>query len=317
MENERRVWIYAAAALLAGSILSTATHDMALAREELQAEEPESIPDVSQQRPGPAGPEDGAMRQQLWLLPTTDGSGRLMRATVYRPKGAGPFPLAIVNHGTSGEAKERAKAPVPTFPLAARFLVTRGYAVAMPQRRGLGQTGGRLDEGGSCDNPDYARNGRESARDIAAAVTYLRQQPFVKPDRLVVMGQSTGGWASLAYGSLNPPGLSAVVNFAGGRGGHAGGVKGQNCRGEKLISAAGALGRTTRAPTLWVYTENDTYFGPELSKAMAQEFRNAGGNVEFHLLERFSQDGHFLFTSAQGVQIWEPILSDFFKKNGL
>lgn len=287
------------------------------ARAELNAPEPEGAPTQTPERPGPTGGESGPLRQQAWLLPTTDGSGRLMRATVYRPPGAGPFPLAVVNHGTSGDAKERAKAPVPTFPIAAKYLVARGYAVAMPQRRGLGQTGGRLDEGGSCENPDYARNGRESARDIAASVTYLRQQPFVKPDRLLVVGQSTGGWASLAYASLNPPGLNAVVNFAGGRGGHANGVKGQNCRGERLISAAGAFGRTTKAPTLWIYTENDTYFGPELSKAMAQEFRNAGGKVEFHLLERFTQDGHFLFTTAQGQPIWEPIVNAFLAKNGL
>jgi hypothetical protein len=38
---------------------------------------------------GPVGPEGPEMREQEWLIPTEDGSGRLMHATVFRPPGAG------------------------------------------------------------------------------------------------------------------------------------------------------------------------------------------------------------------------------------
>jgi homoserine acetyltransferase len=54
---------------------------------------------------------------------------------------------------------------------------------------------------------------------------------------------------------------------------------------------------------LWIYTENDTYFGPALSQRMASAFKAAGGNVEYHLLPPFGHDGHFLVDAADGVSV--------------
>ena len=48
------------------------------------------------QSPGPQGPEQGAYRQQLWLVPSQDRRV-LMRTVVFRPKGPGPFPLVVIN----------------------------------------------------------------------------------------------------------------------------------------------------------------------------------------------------------------------------
>ena len=48
-----------------------------------------------------------------------------------------------------------------------------------------------------------------------------------------------------------------------------------------------------------------------LSKRMAEAFRAAGGNVEYHLLSDFGGDGHFLMDSADAVQLWAPIVSEF------
>src|SRR4051794_24602619 len=49
--------------------------------------------------PGPQGAETGAWRSQKWLIPLPDEQ-LLMHATVLRPPGRGPFPLAVINHGS-------------------------------------------------------------------------------------------------------------------------------------------------------------------------------------------------------------------------
>src|SRR5689334_8552564 len=65
-----------------------------------------------------------------------------MRTTVLRPKGAGPFPLVIVNHGSTQNATQRAKSPPPSYSTLSQWFVRRGYVVALPQRPGHGKTGG-------------------------------------------------------------------------------------------------------------------------------------------------------------------------------
>jgi hypothetical protein len=52
-----------------------------------------------------------------------------------------------------------------------------------------------------------------------------------------------------------------------------------------------------------------------ISKRMAEAFRAAGGNVEYHLLSDFGGDGHFLIDSADAVQLWAPIVSEFLAKH--
>jgi invasion protein IalB len=48
---------------------------------------------------------------------------------------------------------------------------------------------------------------------------------------------------------------------------------------------------------LWIYIENDTFFGRALSKRMHQAYTEAGGNAEYHLLPPFGSEGHFLIDS--------------------
>jgi hypothetical protein len=79
--------------------------------------------------------------------------------------------------------------------------------------------------------------------------------------------------------------------------------------------AVAEFGRTARVPMLWIYTRNDSYFGPELSKRMVEAFRAGGGNVEYHLLSDFGNDGHFLIDSADAVQLWAPMVSQFLAKH--
>ena len=99
-------------------------------------------------------------------------------------------------------------------------------------------------------------------------IEYLTDQKLIVPDNAIVVGQSAGGWAAIALSSQNVPAVRAIVAFAAGRGGRVGGKPNNNCAPDKLVAATGEFGRTARTPMLWIYIENDTFFGPELSKRM-------------------------------------------------
>jgi hypothetical protein len=80
-------------------------------------------------------------------------------------------------------------------------------------------------------------------------------------------------FASLILASQGLPGVQGVINFATGRGPKVD----QNSSPDKLIETCGLAGRTTRAPTLWVYAQNDSYSPPRLAREMSAAFRQAGG----------------------------------------
>jgi dienelactone hydrolase len=264
---------------------------------------------------GAFGPEGQRMREQFWLLPSGDKSIAL-RATVFRPEGtmSGRHPLVVINHGTS-EAN-RMSVSMPVYYWLSRWFVERGYAVVLPQRRGHGATGGRLVESvGNCANPDHYRSGLIAAQDVSAAVDYMARQPFVDPTRILVVGISTGGWASLALAAQRPDLAAAVVNFAGGRGGHAWGRSNEVCGAAELVNAAKQYARTARAPTLWFYAKNDSYFGPAIAERMAAAWKNGGGLVEYDPLPAYGRDGHTIADDRAGWELWGESLSRFLAAN--
>jgi dienelactone hydrolase len=135
----------------------------------------------------------------------------------------------------------------------------------------------------------------------------------VKKTDVIVVGQSAGGWGALALASRNPRNVKAIINFAGGRGGRQGDRPNNNCAPGKLIEAARSFGATARVPVLSIYTENDTYFAPSVSKPLNEAFRAAGGRVDFHLLPPFGLDGHSLLGARNGVELWAPVVEKFLK----
>jgi len=140
-------------------------------------------------------------------------------------------------------------------------------------------------------------------------------QKLIVPNNVVVVGQSAGGWAAIALSSLNPKPVRAIIAFAAGRGGRVDGKPNNNCAPDKLVEATREFGRTSRVPMLWIYSSNDTYFGPELAKQMHEAFTAAGGNAEYQLLPPFGGDGHFLIDSADGVPLWAPLVSEFLDRH--
>lgn len=261
------------------------------------------------------------IQEEIWALPLDAP----MLAYMVRPVGDGPFPLVIMNHGVSLDAKQRSFFPLVEFRDAAFWFARRGYLVVAPVGPGYGASALDIPERGiyglffaqvgHCDKPNFRGPGLAIASVDMAVIDLLTNRKLIVPKDVVVVGQSAGGWASIALASQNPPSVRAIIVFAAGRGGRVDGKPNNNCAPDKLVEATREFGRTARIPMLWIYTENDTFFGPALSKRMHDAFTEAGGNAEYHLLPAFGGDGHFLVGSPDGIPLWEPLVSEFLDKH--
>lgn len=257
---------------------------------------------AAQQSLGAQGAEGEPNRMQQWLVPSPD-PGHPAHAVLFHPPGNGPFPLALIAHATTQNVLRRAQMPQPEYRALAGFLVARGFAVLVPERLGHGATGGKyLEDQGGCDEADYAKSGRATADEIAAAMGFARKQPFVRPEGTVVIGHSAGAWGALALAGENPADVAAIIAFAPGRGGRANDVPNQVCAPHSLISAAGEFGKGARVPVTWLVATNDSYFSPVLSRQLADAFRNGGGKVDFHVLSAYGSEGHWLPETEGGVK---------------
>jgi len=265
----------------------------------------------------PSNAQPPALQEETWALPLSLPS----IAYVIRPAGKGPFPLAIMNHGVAMDPRERSFFPLVEFRDAAFWFARRGYLVVAPAGPGYGAAGMDVPEQGvygaffskigKCTNPNFRDAVLAIAKYDLAAIRYLVEQKIALPEGVIVVGQSAGGWGSVALASLDPPGVKAVIVFAAGRGGRVDGKPNNNCAPDRLVAATADFGRTARVPMLWIYTRNDTFFGPDLSTRMHQAFVGAGGKAEYHLLDAFGNDGHFLVGAPKGVEIWSPLVGKF------
>ncbi|MHB8267296.1 alpha/beta hydrolase family protein [Bradyrhizobium sp.] len=265
-------------------------------------------PAAAQVSLGAQAGEDEPARRQQWLVPSPD-QAVAAHAILFRPPGEGPFRLAIVAHATSQNVLRRAQMPQPEYRALAAWLVARGFAVLVPERPGHGATGGPyLEDQGGCDEADYAKAGRATADSIAAALDFMRGQSFVRQDGAVIVGHSAGAWGALALAARNPPGVSVIIAFAPGRGGHANDLPNQVCAPHTLVSAAAEFGRGARVPVTWLVAANDTYFPPALSRQIAEAFRAGGDKVDFRVLGAYGSEGHWLPETDGGMKAAAPEL---------
>jgi dienelactone hydrolase len=195
-----------------------------------------------------------------------------------------------------------------------REFTRRGFAVIVPMRRGYGDTGGAWAERyGACGMPDYYRAAREAAKDVIATVEFAQALPYVKRDRVILVGQSAGGIASIAAASDNPAGVIGVVNFSGGRGGRPYTHPGDPCVAGNMTDAIAKLARTIKVPVLWHYSENDQFFSPRHVRAWFKAFEDAGAPGRLVMQPSFQWDGHALFAAAHGLPIWTAAFDRFLK----
>jgi dienelactone hydrolase len=273
----------------------------------------------------PARADDQAasrpIQEEMWALQLP----LPMFAYLVRPVGNGPFPMVIMNHGVSLNPTDRSFFPLVEFRDAAMWFARRGNLVVAPVGSGYGAVAHDLPELGiygpffskigKCTNPNFRDAGLAVALVDLWIIEYMTKEKMAAPRDVIVVGQSAGGWASIALSSQNPPAVRAIITFAAGRGGRVDGKPNNNCAPDKLVEATGEFGRSARVPMLWIYAENDTFFGPALSKRMHDAYTNAGGKAEYHMLPPFGSDGHFLIDSAESIPMWAPLVSRFLESN--
>jgi len=251
---------------------------------------------------------------QIYFIPfVNEGQTTMLQTRICRPSGDAPARLVVINHGSPPDPSDRPHMrPGQCNQESARWFLTRGYVVAFPVRRGYGDTGGTWAESyGSCSNPDYVSAGLETAKDIDTVVKYITALPFVLPDGAVVVGQSAGGWGTIAYDSMPHPRVAAFIVMAGGRGGHKDRMPNTNCSPESLVRAAGRYGATARTPMVWIYTMNDSFFAPPLARAMHNAFISTGGVADLVQLGPYDREGHHLFSGDGASLIWGPIFDEY------
>jgi dipeptidyl aminopeptidase/acylaminoacyl peptidase len=151
----------------------------------------------------------GFVEPELISYPGADDL--MIPAWVYKPEGAGPFPVIISIHG-GPEAQSR-----PGFSSTVQYWVKElGVAVLVPNVRGsdgYGKTYVAMDNG---------FNRKKSVGDIGSLLDWIETQPDLASDRVVVYGGSYGGYMVLAAmvdyadrlaGGVNIVGISNFVTF--------------------------------------------------------------------------------------------------------
>lgn len=243
--------------------------------------------------------------------------------------GAGPWPVVIFSHGRAGSIEERAALKNPVSSAFVRYWHGKGYAVIAAVRPGYGdntlqdpEDNGNRWNGNVCTGAaNYRKTAEAAAHTIALLQQWLQQQSWANKERIVLVGQSVGGMATVAACGQNLPGVVGCINFAGGSGGNPRTSPGASCQPDRLGEVLASAASSTRVPSLWLYAANDLYWGAEAPKKWHQahvQAATAAGQktiADFYAAPAVAQDGHRLLGAGTGY--WHPVLNDWLKKNGL
>ncbi len=140
------------------------------------------------------------------MVPVRDGV--LLATDIYRPDGAGPFPVLLERtpYDKSAPSRSERTAAVAT-PRSrgevAAYFVEHGYAVAYQDCRGRYRSGGKFTK--------YLGE----AEDGFGALAWMARQPWCN-GRIGTFGLSYAAHTQAALGCLDPPGLAAQFLDCGG-----------------------------------------------------------------------------------------------------
>ena len=235
--------------------------------------------------------------------------------TIFRDKEKALSPFLILNHGRAVREADRRKMGRSRYLENSRYFVSKGFAVFVPTRVGYGITGGDdVEYSGDCLAKDYRPAYEVAARQSMKVIAYLRDLPYIDATRGIVVGQSFGGMTAIALAAKNLPGVVAAINFAGGGGGDPVNSPGRPCRPDRVAELYSIYGATSRIPTLWLYSENDRYFGIENPHLWFKGFVQIGGIGSFVQLPPYKNDGHPSFTG--NTEAWRPAVDEFLRTLG-
>jgi dienelactone hydrolase len=235
-----------------------------------------------------------------------------MEMVTFKPPGTGPFPLAVINHGSTGTGKNPIAFDFAWWQFAlARHLTDRGWLVAFPQRRGRGGSDGLYDEGFNedraqgytCEQNATLAGAERASIDLGAAIKALRKRPDVAQGPVLLAGQSRGGALSVAYAGAHPDQVYGVINFVGG-------WLADLCDTATSVHAK-MLGKGARfrKPMLWLYGADDPFYTVEHTRAVHAAFTRKGGQAEYLLFYQvLGGNGHFLIAHEH---LWGKPVSDY------
>jgi dienelactone hydrolase len=240
---------------------------------------------------------------------------RAMPITVYRPTGDGPFPLVVFNHGRATVDRRAAQGRYRPEQ-AARYLVAKGFVVLVPTRIGYWETYGDFDpeQSGPCNARRLEPMTAAASDQVLATVQYASTQPYIDTTRWLVIGISVGGLTSIGTVARHPPGLLGGINFSGGTGGDPVRTPGRPCSPAQVARHWGELARQAKAPMLWLYWQNDKYWGEEIPKTWHKAWVDGGGQAEFVSLAPAGEDGHLGLVND--MQAWLPLVDAFLARLG-
>lgn len=207
---------------------------------------------------------------------------------LYVPEGKGPFPALLWNHGSEKRPGWQ--------PELASFYNSHGYVFFLPHRRGQGKSPGPyiMDEIRGL-GPAAVVGAQESANeDVVAALNWLKSQPEVDSNRVVVSGCSFGGIQTLLTAEKGL-GVRAFIAFA-----PAAQSWGNGALDQMLESAV----KHAKAPVFILQAKNDYTTQP--AEVLGNIAKKNGGEAKIY--PRFGdspQDGHWAFaTTSAGIAIW-------------
>jgi dienelactone hydrolase len=265
--------------------------------------------------------EARVVEEKHWVaVKAADANGRevardIMVTVFYDEDAPKPWPVMIINHGRASKAAERAALGRAAYYDTSRWFVAKGFVVAVPTRLGYGVTAGPdIEATGTCTRKAYVSGYEATAAQTLDVLRFLRGWKEVAKDRAIIAGQSYGGTAAITIAAKNTPGVQATINFAGGGGGDPKEHPQKPCGADRLTEMFAQYGATARLPTLWIYSQNDMYFGPQWPKTWFAAYRKAGGSGEFEQYPPVGEDGHQLFVRAP--QWWQPRVLAFLRANG-
>jgi carboxymethylenebutenolidase len=216
-------------------------------------------------------------------------SGATLYGFLYVPEGKGPFPAVLWNHGS-----ERRPGWQPEL---ASFYNSHGFVFFLPHRRGQGKSPGEyiMDEIRGGGGPTAAVQAqREANEDVVAALNWLKTQPEVDANRIVVSGCSFGGIQTLLTAEKGL-GAKAFIAFA-----PAAQSWGNTALDQMLEHAV----EHAQAPVFILQAKNDYSTQPAVVLGKIATAR--GGQAKIYpAFGNTVQEAHWAFaTTSPGIAIW-------------